>query len=146
MADCGGDPGDVEVLYDVPYANGNEKGYVGKGYVHGGGGGQYISARNKDRGTGKHKNPTARATTSHVDFENVFDPFERDQDDVREFFDDASEEKNDNGNDDWEKPTMFNDPRKVRRETLFEWNGRQCVANRIPFLKPSINNAYHREN
>eukprot|EP00535_Pseudo-nitzschia_heimii_P002540 CAMPEP_0197177242 /NCGR_PEP_ID=MMETSP1423-20130617/2920_1 /TAXON_ID=476441 /ORGANISM="Pseudo-nitzschia heimii, Strain UNC1101" /LENGTH=971 /DNA_ID=CAMNT_0042626765 /DNA_START=206 /DNA_END=3121 /DNA_ORIENTATION=- len=135
MSDFGGDSADVEVLYDVPYAHSNGKGNVhDKGYLHGGGGGQYTSARSKDRGVGKRLNPQAKVMSSHVDFENVFDPFERDQDDVREFFDDSSEEKNDDGNDDWEKPTMFNDPRKdgVLNEAVHQIAG-------SPWAKPPMN-------
>ena len=113
------DSDDVEVLYDVPYANGN-------GYAHGGGGGQYTTARSKDRGGGKRSSPQGRGMASHVDFENVFDPFERDQDDVREFFDDSSEE-NDGGNDDWEKPSLFNDPRKVRKKLQENYIGNPII-------------------
>ena len=86
---------DVEVLYDVPYGNGNVK-----------------PNKTKVRPS-RSSNGQNRTVGKKVDFATVFDPFERDQDDLREFFDD--EDKNDEGNDDWEKPTMFNDPRKVRK-------------------------------
>ena len=88
------DDDDVEVLYERPYANGSDK-------------------NNKIRRNGSNVN--GGVINKRVDFENVFDPFERDQDDVREFFDDSSD-KNDDSHDDWEKPTMFNDPRKVCNE------------------------------
>ena len=91
------DDTDVEVLYEMPYANGN-------GNMNG----------NKKKNKTKNNNSGANVgiMNRRVDFENVFDPYERDQDDVREFFDDSSI-KNDDSSDDWEQPTMFNDPRKV---------------------------------
>jgi hypothetical protein len=90
------DDDDVEVLYEMPYSNGNAKGN-GK--------------RNRSNRGGR-TNGNGGVSFSNVDFENVFDPFERDQDDVREFFDDSEEILDDNN--DWEKPTVFSDPRKVR--------------------------------
>lgn len=51
----------------------------------------------------------------YIDFENVFDPFERDADDVREFFDDTEssnlvdlDDMEDNNN------RIFYDPKQVR--------------------------------
>jgi hypothetical protein len=95
------DDDDVEVLYDIPYGNGNANGNA-----------------KKNRGN-RGANSQNRIISNHVAFENVFDPFERDNDDVREFFDDSSD-KNYESNDDWEKPTMFNDPRKVREKNSFK--------------------------
>ena len=97
------DDDDVEVLYGIPYGSGNANGNTN------------VNTK-KSRGSRGGNSPNGKIR-NHVAFENVFDPFERDNDDVREFFDDSAD-KNDDSNDDWEKPTMFNDPRKVRKENL----------------------------
>ena len=105
------DDDDVEVLYDVPYATGKVN---GKGNGNGNGNSNGNGSTKRNRGSqGVRTNGSSRIMNTNVDFENVFDPFERDQDDVREFFDDLSDDKYDEANDDWESPTMFNDPRKV---------------------------------
>ena len=109
------DDTDVEVLYEMPYATGN-------GNMHGNMNGN-MNGNSKKNKT-KRSSPTnanGGVIRNHVDFENVFDPYEREQDDVREFFDDSSEKYDDDSNDDWEQPTMFNDPR-VREEYLFAGN------------------------
>mmetsp|Transcript_12534 Transcript_12534/g.35585 ORF Transcript_12534/g.35585 Transcript_12534/m.35585 type:complete len:128 (-) Transcript_12534:2848-3231(-) len=84
------DDSDVEIVYDTPYRT-NQRNQGGRG--------------------GKN-NQNAGMIGNYVDFENVFDPFERDQDDLKEFFDD--EPSGEDSNEDWEKLDMFNDPRKVR--------------------------------
>ncbi len=100
------DDTDVEVLYEMPYATGN-------GNMNGN------MKGNSKKSKTKRSSPTnvnGGIMRNHVDFENVFDPYERDQDDVREFFDDSSDKNDDFLDDDeWEKPTMFDDPRKVRK-------------------------------
>jgi len=111
---------DVEVLYDIPYGNGNANGQKNNGNRRGRNSGQ--------------SNSHSRIMPNHVDFENVFDPFERDQDDVREFFDDSSDLQNDKTSDDWEKPTLFNDPRKdgVLNDAVHQIAG-------SPWAKPPMN-------
>jgi hypothetical protein len=64
--------------------------------------------------------PVSKAATTYtnnhgnapyVDFENVFDPFERESDDVAEFFDEDGKDDDE----DVENPfRIFHDPRKVR--------------------------------
>ena len=101
---------DVEVLYDIPYGSSNNNNNIIKQNKGSRGGRSNISNGVRSNG---NNNPGEFIGNS-VDFENVFDPFERDQDDVGEFFDeDISEEEIH----DWEKPNMFNDPRKVRDVT-----------------------------
>jgi hypothetical protein len=49
-----------------------------------------------------------------VDFENVFDPFDREQDDVREFFDETESHNIVDLDDDFENPNrVYYDPKKV---------------------------------
>eukprot|EP00536_Pseudo-nitzschia_multiseries_P010946 jgi/Psemu1/243370/estExt_Genewise1.C_3530006 len=71
---------------------------------------------------------------NHVDFENVFDPFERDQDDLAEFFED--DPSGDDTKEDWDRPNMFNDPRKVRTGVL---NDAVHQIAGSPWAKPPMN-------
>jgi hypothetical protein len=128
------DEDDVEVVYDVPFGTNNSnnkqsKGNRGGGRSNntntnnngGGGGGGGVRSNNSNNNnnnnnTSNHNHSGGGGSGSngmignYVDFENVFDPFERDKDDVREFFD---EDQSQEDTYDVEKPNMFNDPRKV---------------------------------
>jgi hypothetical protein len=131
------DEDDVEVVYDVPFGTNNSnnkqsKGNRGGGRSNntntnnnggGGGGGGVRSNNSNNNNNNNNNNNTSNHNHSggggsgsngmignYVDFENVFDPFERDKDDVREFFD---EDQSQEDTYDVEKPNMFNDPRKV---------------------------------
>ena len=98
------DDDDVEVVYDVPYASqSNSKQSKGRGKNGSGG----------RSNPNNHSGGSSGVIGNYVDFENVFDPFERDQDDVAEFFDEEDPSQ-DNTLEQWEKPNMFDDPRKVR--------------------------------
>ena len=99
---------DVKVLYDVPYANGN---------VNGGGATQHRASRNSRNSS----TVNCGIIGNRVDFEIVFDP-----DEVQELFNDA-EEKIDENDDSWEKPTVFNDPRKVRKQTGVSQNSSKGI-------------------
>jgi hypothetical protein len=115
------DEDDVEVVYDVPFGNNNNnkqsKNNRGGGRSNtnsnnggGGGGGGGVRSNNNNGGGGGGGGGSNGMIGNYVDFENVFDPFERDKDDVREFFD---EDQSQEDTYDVEKPNMFNDPRKV---------------------------------
>jgi hypothetical protein len=69
---------------------------------------------NSTHRTGGFAQPTSQISgEKYVDFENVFDPFERDADDVREFFDE-SDSTGLVDLDDMENPNrIFHDPKKV---------------------------------
>ena len=107
MADYGvdidyGGSGGVDVLYDHPYPTAGSGNGKGKG----------VDAKQ----TRRDKNQTnggGGKFGKHVDFENVFDPFDRDDEDLREFFDEES--LSEGKADDWEKPSLFHDPSKVRK-------------------------------
>mmetsp|Transcript_32034 Transcript_32034/g.34421 ORF Transcript_32034/g.34421 Transcript_32034/m.34421 type:complete len:988 (+) Transcript_32034:130-3093(+) len=144
------DDDDVEVVYDVPY-NGNSKNSKDS---RGGRSNNQNQNRNTTTTTtttnnnnthnrnnsngGGRSNPN---TSNHsggsngiignfVDFDNVFDPFERESDDVREFFDDSQVDTYD-----IEKPNIFNDPRKadgVLNRTVHQIAG-------SPWSKPGMN-------
>ena len=119
------DEDDVEVVYDVPFANFNnnnnnsnnrKQGKDNRGggrnntnNSNGGGGGGVRSNNNTSNHSGGGGSSNGMIG-NYVDFENVFDPFERDKDDVREFFD---EDPSQEDTYDLEKPNMFNDPRRV---------------------------------
>ena len=117
---------DVEVVYDVPFANfnnnnnsnnkkqgkdnrGGGRNNTNNSNGSGGGGGGVRSNNNTSNHSGGGGGSNGMIG-NYVDFENVFDPFERDKDDVREFFD---EDPSQEDTYDLEKPNMFNDPRKV---------------------------------
>jgi hypothetical protein len=129
------DEDDVEVVYDVPFGTNNSnnkqsKGNRGGGRSNntntnnngGGGGGGGVRSNNSNNNNNNNNNTSNHNHSggggsgsngmigNYVDFENVFDPFERDKDDVREFFD---EDQSQEDTYDVEKPNMFNDPRKV---------------------------------
>jgi hypothetical protein len=128
------DEDDVEVVYDVPFGTNNSNNKQSKGNRGGGrsnntntnnngGGGGGGGVRSNNNNNNNNNNNTSNHNHSggggsgsngmignYVDFENVFDPFERDKDDVREFFD---EDQSQEDTYDVEKPNMFNDPRKV---------------------------------
>jgi hypothetical protein len=129
------DEDDVEVVYDVPFGTNNSNNKQSKGNRgggrsnntntnnNGGGGGGGVRSNNSNNNNNNNNNNTSNHNHSggggsgingmignYVDFENVFDPFERDKDDVREFFD---EDQSQEDTYDVEKPNMFNDPRKV---------------------------------
>ena len=102
------DDDDVEVVYDVPYVNG---------------GGSRPGKQKHPKPRGGRTNGAARGNANvspdgvamignYVNFANVFDPFEQDQDALAEFFDDNDPSGGDS-KEDWERPNMFNDPRKV---------------------------------
>lgn len=93
------DDDDVEVIYDVPFGNSN-----GNNKRNG-------TARLRNEATDNSNKGNGGMIGNYVDFENVFDPFEREKDDLREFFEEDTSE--DNTKEDWEKPNVFNDPRKV---------------------------------
>ena len=117
------DEDDVEVVYDVPFANFNNNNNR-KQSKDNRGGGRSNTNNSNGGGVGGVRSNNNNNTSNHsgggggsngmignyVDFENVFDPFERDKDDVREFFD---EDPSQEDTYDLEKPNMFNDPRKV---------------------------------
>ena len=110
------DDNDVEVVYDVPYGGGgnNSKNTTGNTKISRGRSNGHKNRNNSGGGRSNNSNSNGNNTSgiigNYVDFENVFDPFAaREQDDVREFFDDEEEDTFD-----LEKPNMFNDPRKVR--------------------------------
>ena len=122
------DEDDVEVVYDVPFANFNNNNNNNRKQSKDtrGGGRSNTNTNNSNGGVGgvrSNNNNTSNHSGgggggggsngmigNYVDFENVFDPFERDKDDVREFFD---EDPSQEDTYDLEKPNMFNDPRKV---------------------------------
>ena len=128
---------DVEVVYDIPFGNGNDNGngaskHTKQSKVSRGGrsNGAHSNGARSNVNTNTNTNTNVNVNTNtnvnarnnsggsggvignYVDFENVFDPFERDQDDVGEFFDEVNSEEETH---DWDKPNMFNDPRKVRK-------------------------------
>ena len=118
--------GDVEVVYD--HQN------------HGGRGGRPGTSNPRPSPPNSHPNRTSNANTKpapataytsnhgnapYVDFENVFDPFERESDDVAEFFDKKDDDDDD---DDVENPfLMFHDPRKVRFRRNAPTNDPLCL-------------------
>ena len=124
------DEDDVEVVYDVPFANFNNNNNSNnrkQGKDNRGGGRNNTNNSNGGGGGVRSNNNTSNHSGggggsngmigNYVDFENVFDPFERDKDDVREFFD---EDPSQEDTYDLEKPNMFNDPRKVCITTIID--------------------------
>lgn len=131
------DDDDVEVVYDVPYGGGgnNSKNTTGNTKISRGRSNGHQNRNNSGGGRSNNSNSNGNNTSgiigNYVDFENVFDPFAaREQDDVREFFDDEEEDTFD-----LEKPNMFNDPRKadgVLHRTVHQIAG-------SPWAKPPMN-------
>ena len=124
------DDDDVEVVYDVPYGGGgnNSKNTTGNTKISRGRSNGHKNRNNSGGGRSNNSNSNGNNTSgiigNYVDFENVFDPFAaREQDDVREFFDDEEEDTFD-----LEKPNMFNDPRKVRTGRTGEKVSRSTIS------------------
>mmetsp|Transcript_16656 Transcript_16656/g.34163 ORF Transcript_16656/g.34163 Transcript_16656/m.34163 type:complete len:974 (-) Transcript_16656:115-3036(-) len=100
---------DVEVLYDHPY--GNRSGGTNQRHQRSQGNRGKRTHQNTNTNTGNTSSNGTGMIGNYVDFENVFDPFERDRDDVAEYFDDGG--SGEDTKEDWERPNMFNDPRKA---------------------------------
>ncbi len=69
---------------------------------------------NRDRTPPLSQHASNVGDNKFLDFENVFDPFERDADDVREFFDETGSHTLVDLDDDFENPNrVYYDPKKV---------------------------------